>query len=90
MEKKETTSLASSIANMSVSSSAPAVAAVPEVVVTEQKDPAKRMKALRKKLRDIEELAGKKHEELSKEQLEKLSKKESIEAEIRALEMNES
>lgn len=57
---------------------------VAEEVVTE-KDPKKRLKALKKKLRDIVELSTKQVSELSVEQKEKLSKKESIEAEIESL-----
>lgn len=61
-----------------------------DVSVPEQKDPSKRLKALKKKLREIEELVGKKREDLSKEQAEKVDKKVSIEAEIKSLESIES
>jgi hypothetical protein len=43
---------------------------------------AKKIKALRKKLRDIEEIALKNKEELTPEQVEKLSRRSDIETEI--------
>lgn len=49
-------------------------------------DPAKKLKALKKKLRDIEEIAKKNPAELTPEQAEKLGRKESIENEIKELE----
>uniref|UniRef100_A0A7S3HL91 WIBG Mago-binding domain-containing protein n=1 Tax=Spumella elongata TaxID=89044 RepID=A0A7S3HL91_9STRA len=49
------------------------------------KDPKKRLKALKKKLREVLELSGKDQKDLTAEQLEKLSKKETIEAEILSL-----
>ncbi len=49
-------------------------------------DPAKKLKALKKKLRDIEEIAKKNPAELTPEQAEKLGKKDSIENEIKELE----
>lgn len=49
------------------------------------KDPKKRLKALKKKLRDITELSAKDQKDLTAEQVEKLSKKEAIEAEILSL-----
>lgn len=85
-EKVDTAKLTSSIAGMSVGAAPVADATKAAEAVPDQKDPAKRVKALKKKLREIEELAGKALGELSKEQIDKLSKKESIEAEIIALE----
>ena len=52
---------------------------------TVQVDPAKRLKALRKKLRDINEMADKNLVDLTPEQVEKLSKKNEIENEIASL-----
>lgn len=49
-------------------------------------DIEKKIKALKKKLRDIEELSKKDQSQLNPEQLEKLSKKSSLEQEIKALE----
>jgi len=49
------------------------------------KDPKKRLKALKKKLREVTELSVKDQKELTTEQIEKLSKKETIEAEILSL-----
>ena len=48
-------------------------------------DPKKRLKALKKKLRDIVELQAKNSIDLSTEQREKLDKKGLIEAEIASL-----
>lgn len=53
--------------------------------ITADKDPKKRLKALKKKLRDITELSAKDQKDLTAEQVEKLSKKEAIEAEILSL-----
>jgi hypothetical protein len=50
-----------------------------------EKDPAKRLKALKKKLREIVEIEGKPSDTLTPEQAEKLSKKESIKEEIASL-----
>jgi hypothetical protein len=49
------------------------------------KDPAKRLKALKKKLREINEIEGKPTVSLTPEQTEKVSKKGDIEAEIASL-----
>lgn len=49
------------------------------------KDPTKRLKALKKKLRDIVQLSIMNFDDLSLEQKEKLSKKEMIEQEILSL-----
>ena len=49
-------------------------------------DPAKRLKALKKKLRDINEILAKPQDQLTPEQVEKISKKTSIEEEIASLE----
>ncbi len=58
----------------------------PAAVVVAPVDPkveaTKKVKALRKKLRDIEEIALKSKEELTPEQVEKLSRRSEIEAEI--------
>ena len=48
---------------------------------------AKKLKALKKKLREIIEISQKKREDLTPEQVEKLSKKEEVEAEIARLEV---
>jgi hypothetical protein len=50
----------------------------------------KKIKGLKKKLRDIEELAKKDQTQLNPEQLEKLSKRTGLENEITALESSQS
>lgn len=49
-------------------------------------DVEKKIKALKKKLREIDELAKKELSQLNSEQIEKLSKRSSIEDELRHLE----
>ena len=49
------------------------------------KDPAKRLKSLKKKLREIVDIESKPVDTLTPEQVEKVSKKESIELEIVSL-----
>lgn len=49
-------------------------------------DPAKKVKALKKKLREIEEIEKKAIADLTPEQVEKLNRKASIEDEIKLLE----
>lgn len=56
-----------------------------EVNLNEKVDPEKRLKALRKKLREIEDLSKKDEKELSDEQLLKLKRKTEIENEINSL-----
>ena len=56
-----------------------------EVNLNEKVDPEKRLKALRKKLREIEDLSKKDGKELSDEQLLKLKRKTEIENEINSL-----
>lgn len=92
-KKDATAEVTSAISNLNVapasvpssSSSAPAPTPAPEPV-----DPAvaaaKKLKALKKKLRDIVEISQKKAEDLTPEQVEKLAKKSEIEAEIAKLE----
>jgi len=72
-----------SLEKLSVSGAPSAAMHVPADDV--DKDPKKRLKALKKKLRDIVELQTKNVADLSVEQREKLGKKESIEAEIVSL-----
>lgn len=71
-----------SLEKLSVSGAPSIVGHVSDVV---EKDPKKRLKALKKKLRDIVELQTKNLTDLSVEQREKLDKKESIEEEIASL-----
>jgi valyl-tRNA synthetase len=58
--------------------------------ITSDVDIDKKIKALKKKLRDVEELAKKDQTSLNPEQLEKLSKQTSLEDEIRTLESAKS
>jgi hypothetical protein len=61
------------------------VAAVPEKIETKP-DPAKKLKALRKKLREIDEIAGLDETSLTAEQIEKRNKRAEVKAEIDQLE----
>jgi hypothetical protein len=70
-------------------SEAPKAAQTAEVATSDlaakEKDPAKRLKALKKKLREIIEIEGKPSDSLTPEQAEKVSKKGDIETEIASL-----
>lgn len=63
----------------------PVAAATPEPEVAADK----RIKALRKKLREIEELNARDHATLSAEQVEKLNRKASLEEELSTLSLGE-
>lgn len=93
-------SITDGLSNLNVSSSAgqkkadaassvSSVATTAAPTVTAPVDPkveaAKKIKGLKKKLRDIEEIAQKKPEDLTPEQAEKLGRKDEIEAEIARL-----
>ena len=72
------------IEQLSVSESKPA--SIPSNGEKSAVDMEKKIKGLRKKLRDIEELAKKDHSQLNSEQVEKLNKKDTLEQELRELE----
>jgi hypothetical protein len=58
----------------------------PDAELSQANSTEKRLKALRKKLREIEEISKKNASELTPEQVDKLNKRESIEQEISSLE----
>ncbi len=79
-----------SVSNCKIASTTTSIEPTPviapvAVAVDPAAEKAKKVKALRKKLRDIEEIAAKKSEDLTPEQKEKLSRKAEIESEIARL-----
>ena len=71
------------IKNLSLNDNKPNVNDAGETLAA---DPAKKIKALKKKLRDIEEISKKNVADLTPEQVEKLARKEALEQEILELE----